>query len=104
VGEVSRVLILKESLKTGWLLSNLNQLEDHSGIDLTCFEVHGCFKINTPTFYMYNAKEYRLYTLDQFEKVLNNTFNDKRFHFKDGGRSYKVKYPYFQLPEFYEPK
>lgn len=90
--------------KTNWIKMHLSLIEAHFNCKLENFLIKGCFIINTPTFYMYNSTHFRLYTIEQFDKVLDNTFKDKRFTYKGIDKSYEVFFPYFQLPEYYENK
>lgn len=54
---------------------------------------------------MYNS-EYRIYTVDQIEDVLNGKFIDKTFMIlEDTGEHEKIiniKYPYFKKPKYVE--
>ena len=89
--------------KKEWILQNLDEVQSHFKVNLRGFEIEGCFIINTPTFYMFNS-DLRLFTIDQFDEVLNNYHKDIEFYFETTKKKYKVHYPYFRLPEFYEKK
>jgi len=91
--EENKIILLKHFIKK----------YPHTDMDLSAFKIEGIFIVNTPTLYMYNA-EYRIYTVDQVEEVINNTFVDKIFTIFESNQYYdkllKINYPYFQKPEF----
>lgn len=98
------------SKKVKWFEENKILLQKHfikkypeEHIDISDFTIEGIFIINTPTLYMYNA-EYRIYTVEQIEEVINGTFVDKTFTILDSHEKYEkfliIKYPYFQKPAY----
>ncbi|MCD4774298.1 MAG: NERD domain-containing protein [Bacteroidales bacterium] len=89
--------------KLKWINKNIQEVEKHFNLKLNKYRIKGCFVINTATFYMYNS-DYRLYTVKQFDKVLNKNFTDKEFIFKSNNMKYTVRFPYFRIPEYYQIK
>lgn len=96
--------------KVKWFTEKLPILEEHfrikqgnNEISLEGFTVEGIFIINTPTFYMYNA-EYRIYTINQIEKVINGEYADPTFMLfieeEEQEKLLNVSYPYFQKPNY----
>lgn len=100
------------SRKIKWFEENKEKLNQHfnkkypsSNIDIQDYKIEGIFIVNTPTLYMYNS-EYRIYTIEQIEDVLNGKFIDKTFMILDDGDEHEkiinIKYPYFKKPKYVE--
>ena len=96
--------------KLQWFNDNKSILEEHfqnkytdETIDLSEYDIHGIFIVNTPTFYMYNA-EYRIYTINQIESVLTGDYEDPTFMIvieeEEHEKILNVQYPYFQKPKY----
>jgi hypothetical protein len=96
--------------KIEYLNDKLADLEEHFQVTLVnkdfklnASEIDGIFIINTPTFIMFN-NEFRMYSLHSFNRLINGTFEDKRFTFfveqGDSTTIMNVDYPYFKKPEY----
>lgn len=91
--------------KVNWFNKNKTIIQNHfrhkydkPELTITNFSIEGIFIINTPTFYMYNAK-YRIYTAYQIEKVILGTYSDPTFTIFDGDSGcYIIEYPFFKKP------
>jgi len=97
-------------IKLAWFNENRQIVQEHfrnkyndKKISLDDYTFEGIFVVNTPTFYMYNA-DYRIYTINQIEKVITGEFTDPTFMVLVEEEEYEkmlnVKYPYFQKPTY----
>jgi hypothetical protein len=96
--------------KVNYLTNKAAEIEEHFQVildnkdfKLTDVEIIGIFIINTPTFIMFN-NEFRMYTLFNFNQLIEGNFEDKKFTFiveKDESSTIlNVNYPYFKKPEY----
>lgn len=91
--------------KVEWVKQNIEVIRNHFkfrgnnpiDLDINHFEVIGIFLINAPTLYMYNST-YKCYTINDFERVLNNEnpFNEFVVYAEDRKKTYKFNHPYFE--------
>ncbi|MBN2603995.1 MAG: hypothetical protein JXA91_07690 [Candidatus Thermoplasmatota archaeon] len=95
--------------KVNWFNENKHHIETHfnkirfnNRIPICEYEIEGIFVIDTPTLYMYNSK-FRIYTVEQFHKVLDKTYSDTIIYSIDkNGNDCILTYPYFSIPEYSE--
>ena len=96
--------------KIEWFKDHIKEVEEHfnrkfqdSAISLSNYKVEGIFIINGPTFYMHNS-EFRIYTVDKLNEVINGTYKDPSFNYwiieDDHDLLLNVKYPYFKKPNY----
>ncbi|HWD87169.1 MAG TPA: hypothetical protein VG367_03515 [Mucilaginibacter sp.] len=94
--------------KTTWFEANKSVVQSHfrlkydqPDLNLDEYRVEGIFIINTPTLYMYSSK-YRIYTIDQLQRVIRGNFAGKKYlvHIDNESESriINVTYPYFKKP------
>lgn len=89
--------------KVEWANQNKKTIETHFGcklnqvFDLSKFEIRGIFIINAPTIYMFNG-QHRAFTITDFKALINRTYSDVKFEFKNEKTEEKtlIEYPYFE--------
>ena len=95
--------------KVSWIKENINIVNEHfsfhnESFDISDYKIEGIFVINTPTFYMFNNLQYRIYTVEEVNDVFTGTFKDPEFTIvkdtEDEMVVMPVKYPFFQKPKY----